>query len=51
MRVGWHLDGMPWDRFMRLTWRDRYLLNDELDDLIDRTNPDEGGGVRPKDMR
>ncbi len=46
LRLGWHVDGMTWPQYLQLTRAERYLVHDELSDLIDRVE-----GPRPKDMR
>lgn len=49
MRLFWHGYPDSYGTFIDLTLTDRYLLNDELDHLIERAN--EKGGGRPKDER
>jgi len=57
VRIGWHLDGMPWDAYLRLPWYDRWILHEELGALISSVDDDSdgesgtGGGMRPKDWR
>lgn len=48
VRIGWHLDGMPWTDYLKLSIQERIILHETLSDLIEETNPD---GPRPKDMR
>lgn len=54
-RLAWHLDGITWENYLRLSWVERALMHDELGNLIDATEPKEdgdgGGGIRPKRMR
>jgi len=50
IHVGWHLDGMSWDRYLALTMHERWVLHDELTEFIERSN-DEGGGTRSKELR
>lgn len=47
------MDGMSWDRYLRLSWYDRWLMHDELSELIASTAPeDDGPGEpRPKHLR
>jgi hypothetical protein len=40
---------MSWDRFLALSWKERMVMNDELNIIIQRT--DAAGSPRPKDMR
>lgn len=40
LRIGWHSDGMSLDRYLQLTWVERFLLHEELGDMIERTDPD-----------
>lgn len=49
MWVGWHVDGISWDRYLRLTWVERYLLHDEIGQQIERTDGEIP--TRPKDLR
>lgn len=38
-RIAWHLDGMTFDRYLRLTWTERFILHEELSDLIEIADP------------
>lgn len=38
--VGWHVGGMSWDRYLRLTIAQRWILHEELGDLIDLATPE-----------
>lgn len=49
--MGWHLDGMSWDRYLRLTQYERFLFHDELTELITRVDDDGHPPERPKRMR
>lgn len=45
---------MTFDDYLRLTWSERIALHLELDDIIERTSPEEGeGGIpaRPRRQR
>lgn len=46
------MDGMSWDRYLKLSWYTRWAMHEELSDLIERTNPeDDPPPERPKRMR
>lgn len=51
MRIGWHMDGVTFDRYLAFTWYQRWALHEELTDMVERTQPDEGATARPKRMR
>ena len=51
MRIGWHVDGMTWDRYLALSWWERWVMHEEINDLIERTEPEATPPVRPKRMR
>lgn len=40
---------MSLEEYLGLPWHERYLLNDALDELIERANED--GEVRPRDLK
>jgi len=46
---------MTWDTYLSLTINERWTMHEELNAIIERTNPDEGGagpgGMRPKNLR
>lgn len=46
VRIGWHLDGMPYEAYLQLTEWERIALLIELDEMIGRAN-----SPRPKDMK
>jgi len=55
-RVGWHVDGMSWEAYQRLTLNERWALHAEIDDLIERTDTEDNGAglghlARPKAWR
>jgi hypothetical protein len=41
------MDGISWDRYLQLTWYERYVMHDELSDLIERTE----GEPPPRQLR
>ena len=54
--VGWHLDGISFDRFRTLTWSERGAVMDSLLDLVDQQpHPDDdepsGPAIRGKRLR
>jgi hypothetical protein len=53
MRIGYHADGMNWDRYLRLTHGDRFLFHEALTDLIEQVDDEGEGGIpaRPKQQR
>lgn len=48
-RLYWHGYPDSFDTFLRLPLTDRYLANEQLSELITKSN--EAGGERPKDQR
>lgn len=48
-RIGWHLDGMSYDRYMSLTMRESWELHTALSEIIERTETDLP--TRPKEWR
>lgn len=51
VRIGWHVDGMTFDGYLKLTDWERIALLVELDDLIGRANEAGAAPSRPKDWR
>lgn len=39
LRVGWHVGGMDFDRYLALSMFERIVLHDELSELIETANP------------
>jgi hypothetical protein len=50
--LAWHVDGMSYDRYLKLPISERIAIHGELKEMIDDANP-EGGTppTRPKRMR
>jgi len=42
---------MAWDRYLALTQYERYLIHDELNELITRVDDDGNTPERPKRMK
>lgn len=38
-RVAWHLGGVTFDEYLSLSMYDRWVMHDELSDLIDLADP------------
>jgi hypothetical protein len=51
VRIGWHLDGMTWEQYLRLTMLDRWYFHEELGDIIAQVDGDGNPHGRPKNMR
>ena len=49
--LGYHLDGMSWDRYLQLTHTERWTLHDELADLLARNEDSSEIPARPKSWR
>lgn len=48
VRISWHLGGMSLAEYLELPWHVRYLLHDEISEMIDRTQPPEQGQPKRK---
>ena len=51
MRIGWHLDGMGFEQYKDLTQYERWVLHEELGEMIAEANTDDLPPGRPKDWR
>jgi hypothetical protein len=51
VRIGWHLDGMTWEQYLRLTMLDRWYFHEELGDIIAQVDGDGNPHGRPKHQR
>ena len=61
LRLAWHVDGMTYERYLALTWVERYAVHAELYEMVEEEKPStetpteegEGGGgaIRPKRLR
>lgn len=46
VHVGWHVNGMQWEKYLGLTIFERVCLHEELNDMIEQTNSE--GGSSPQ---
>ena len=53
LALGWYVDGMAWESYLRLSAYDRWVMNDELADLIPKGDDGDGAPLdtRPKRYR